>query len=118
MSSMNAWAMRCDVPSRGTRRLGEPVARQRRGDHMEGVAGPATVGLGVGQPGDDVEELDHRARPAVDEQQGQGIGVGRPGVHEMDRLAVDGGPVVLEAVQAGLLCPPVVGVAPVLDQLA
>ncbi len=57
---------------------------------MEGVGGPAAVGLGIGQPGDDVEELNDRARPAVGDEQRNGAGESGAGVDEVDRLAVDG----------------------------
>src|ERR1700687_1704709 len=46
------------IPAGPARRLGEPVARERGRDHVERVSGPASVGLRVGEPGDNVEELD------------------------------------------------------------
>ena len=47
--------------------------------------------------GIDVEELDDRARPAVGEEQREGVRVGRPGMDEVDGLPVDPGAEVVEA---------------------
>ena len=76
------------------------------------------MGAWVAQRFDHVEELDDRSGPAVREDQGQGIGLGRTGVYEMHVLAVDRRRVLIERVQAGLLRPPVVLIGPVVDQLA
>ena len=51
------------------RRERQPVARQRRRDHGEGIGRIAAEARRVGQPRDQLEELEHRARPAVREQQ-------------------------------------------------
>jgi hypothetical protein len=82
------------------------------------VSGPASVDLRVGESGDDVEELDDGARPAVGDEQGKGVRVSGSGVDEVDRLSLDPGAEVRKLVQPRLLRAPVEGVAPVLDQLA
>ena len=46
------------VPARRTRGFGEAVAGQRRRDHVERVRRVAPKGLRVGEPWDDIEELD------------------------------------------------------------
>ncbi len=64
------------VPAPRAGWFGEPVARERGRHHVEGVAGVAAVGLGIDQSRDDVEELDDRTGPAVDEEQRKRIRVG------------------------------------------
>ena len=51
---------------------------------MEGVSGIAAVGGGVGERTDDVLELGDGAGPAVGDQQGQGVLVGRADVEQVD----------------------------------
>ena len=53
----------------------------------------------------------------MDQEQREGVVVGRALVDEMDRLAVDARAEVRKLVEPGLLRSPVVVVAPVLDQL-
>ena len=72
----------------------------------------------VGQPRDDVEELDDRPGPPVDEQDREGVVTRRTGVDEVDRLPVDRRAEVVELVEQCLLGPPVVAVTPVIDELA
>ncbi len=106
------------VPARRARGFREPVARQRRCDHMEAVFRVPAEGFRVGEPWDDVEELDDGARPSVREEQWHGIGMSRPGMDEVDRLPVNPGLELAERVQPIFLDPPVVAVEPVVDQLA
>jgi hypothetical protein len=47
---------------------GQAVAGQGGRDHGEGIRRVATEAPRVGQPGDDVEELEDRARPAMHQQ--------------------------------------------------
>ena len=76
------------------------------------------MSLRVHEPRNHVEELDDRARPAVRDQQRDGVRVPRARVDEMDRLAVDARAEVLKLVEPRLVRSPVVLVAPVLHQLA
>ena len=77
------------VPTRLTGRPGEPEARQRRDNQVKGVCRVAPVRLRVAKRPDHVEELDHRAGPAVAEDQREGVRLGRADVQEVDVLAVD-----------------------------
>ena len=56
---------------------------------MEGVPGVAAVGDGIGQRREQVEELEHRARPAVGEDQRHRLGLRRAQVDEVDLEPVD-----------------------------
>ena len=80
-----------EVEARGGQRRREPVAGQARDDDVEGVGRIAAVGPRVGERSDESRELDRGARPAVREDEGQGIGLGGPDVEEVDGLAVDVG---------------------------
>ena len=80
---------------------------------MERVGRVAAVRPRVGQRADHVEELDERARPAVDEQQRGRVRLGRPDVQEVDRLAVDLGGELRVLVQPASCLAPVVAVDPV-----
>ena len=96
---------------------GEAEARQRRCDHGEGIARIAAVARRVGQARDEVEELEHRARPAVQEQQRHRV---RPGSRHMQIVQVD--PVqrhleLRQRVQPRFLRPPVEPVGPIGRQL-
>jgi hypothetical protein len=64
-----------------------------------------------------VEQLEHGARPAVDHEQRDRVRPRRSGVEEVDPLPVDLGDELGHGVQAGLGRPPVVPVAPVVEQL-
>ena len=107
------------VPAARARRLREAVTRQRGRDDVEGVGGVAAVSLRLGEPWDDVEELDDRARPAVGEEQREGVRVRaeRAWMKWIDWPSIRVRK-CSKLVEPRLLRPPVVGVAPVLDQLA
>jgi hypothetical protein len=77
------------VPTRLTGGPGEHEARQRRDNQVEGVCRVAPVRFLVAQRPDHVEELDHRAGPAVSEDQREGVRLRRADVQEVDVLAVD-----------------------------
>ena len=64
-----------DVPACRRRLAREAEAGQRRAHDVEGVGGVAAVRGGVGQRFDDLVELDDRTRPAVRDDQRQGVGV-------------------------------------------
>src|SRR4029077_13479692 len=60
------------APPRVRGRTGETVARYRRCDHVERVRRVATVGGWIRQRPDDLDELEDRPRPTVDEQERHG----------------------------------------------
>ncbi len=96
---------------------GEPETRQRRDHQMEGVGGVAAVATGIGQGPDHVEEVDHRAGPAVQQDQRCGVWFGRAHVQVVQILPVDGDQVLRVLVENGLLSTPVVVGAPVVGHL-
>ena len=100
-----------DAPARRGRLAGEAVAGQRRADHVKGVLGAPAVCGRVGQRPDHLVELDDRSRPAVRDDEREGVAVWGPLMDEMDVEAVDLGGELVEAVQRGFACPPVVFVA-------
>ena len=88
-------------------------------DDVEGVGGVAAVGGGVGERPGDLAHLEVGARPAVDEQQRERGGSDAGKVREVDAEPADFGAEAGQAfVQQALLGAPVVGRAPVVDQLA
>jgi hypothetical protein len=105
------------VPARAVRRGREPEAWDRRHHHVERVRGVAAVRPRVGERADELDELHDRARPAVGEEQGKRLGLGRAHVQEVQVLPVDRGDELGELVEARLVFSPVVGGAPVLGQV-
>ena len=96
-------------------REGKP--RERRRDDVECVLGVASMTLRVGKRTDDIEELDDGSRPAVGDDQRQGVRVAALLVNEVDVDPVDRRREVGKAVDPGLLPPPVELVQPVRAQL-
>src|SRR5215211_1437402 len=96
---------------------GEAEAGQRGDDQVEGVGGVGPVGPGVGEGGGQVQVFQEGVGPAVGQDQREGVGLGRAEVREVDGLAVDGGGELRDLVELGLPGPPVVVVAPVVDQV-
>ena len=80
---------------------------------MERLLGAPAVRGRVGQRADRVEQLDHRARPAVGHDQRQRVLVRRGDVDEVDLHAVDLGDELRQLVQPRLDAPEVVLVQPV-----
>ena len=76
--------MRSGPQPRGRRLAGEPIAGDRRDHDVERVLCAAAVGRRVGERADDVQQLDDRAGPAVDEDQRQRVLVRRADVDEVD----------------------------------
>jgi hypothetical protein len=72
----------------------------------------------TGKQGNDLVELLHRAWPAVEEQDRDGIVAGPPLVDEAQINAVEGHAVLLEGVQSRLLRTPVILVLPVGGELS
>jgi hypothetical protein len=102
-------------PGRG-RPAREAVAGHRRDDDVERVCRVAAVRGRVGQWPDHVQHLDHRARPAVHDDQRQRVLVRRLGVDEVDVEAVDLRLELRERVQPRLEPAEVVLVAPVVRE--
>jgi hypothetical protein len=63
---------------------------------------------GIRERADGLEQLEHRAGPAVRHDQRQGVGVPRADVDEMDVHAVDGRHELRQGIQLRLRLPPVV----------
>ena len=79
---------------------------------MERVGRVAAVRGRVGERADQVGELHDRARPAVQEQQRRGTGLGGADVQEVQLRAVYGGHELGIGVEGRLVCPPVVSGGP------
>ena len=71
---------------------------------------------GIGQRCDDLELLDRRARPAVGDDQRQGIGMFRPDMQEMDVEPVDLGDEIGQRVEPRFAPPPVIVGRPILSE--
>jgi hypothetical protein len=84
------------------------VTGQGGDHHIEGVGLAATVGGGVGEGPDELQLLDDRARPAVGDDQRQGVGMAGADVEEVDVEAVELGHELGQGVQPGFEVAPVV----------
>ena len=84
---------------------------------MESIRGAAAVRCGIGQWLDELELLDDGARPAVGDDDGQGILVLRTHVNEVDVETIDLGDEVRHGVEAGFDLAPVVVRRPVTREL-
>ena len=104
------------VPAEFGRLPGESVAGQRRQHQVKGVAGVAAMGGGVGQGADGLQQLDHRARPAVGHDQRQRPRMRRPHMEEVDLDPVDLGQELGQGVQPGLDPSQVIVAGPVAGQ--
>ena len=99
------------------RRERQAVARQRRRDNREGIRRIAAEARRVGQARDDVEELEHRTGPAMQQQQRQRR---RPLPGHMQKMQADvekPGLELRERVEARLLRPPIETPTPIIHQL-
>ena len=105
------------VPSGAGRLIGESVARQRRGNHVERVGGIAPERGRIRQRLNDFMELNDRSRPAVRNHQRHRIGMRRLSVNEMNPQAVDRGPELRKPIELLLARTPVVLLEPVFTQL-
>ncbi len=103
--------------ARLARLVREPVARQRHGHHVKRVGVAAAVAGGIHEQIADLHELEKRSRPAVDQDDRHRVGRARSPVHEVDVEAVNPGLELRQLVEAALLRPPVVAIAPVGGQL-
>jgi hypothetical protein len=75
------------------------------------------MGARVGQRADHLQELHHRAGPAVGEDQRQRVRLRGPNMQEVHAGTVDGGGELRVLVELGLVLAPVVAVAPVGGEL-
>ena len=82
--------------------VGEAEAGQRRHDDVKGVLGLAAVGRRVLERTDQLQELEDGARPAMGENDRQGITVLRAHMQKVDPEAVDPGAELRECVQITL----------------
>ena len=105
------------VPADLCRLGGEAVAGQGRHHEVERVPGGAAVRGRVGERADDPEQLDHRAWPAVRDDQRQRVRVPRLHVNEVDALPVNLGPELRQRVQPCLARAPVVAGRPEAGEL-
>ncbi len=83
---------------------------------MKRLRGIEAVGAGIAQRSDDVEKLDHRTGPAVQQDQWPRVRLGRFDVQEVHRLTVDLGAELRVGIQLGLLGAPVEVVGPVVGK--
>ena len=96
----------------------EAVARQGRRHHGEGIARVAAEARRIGEARDDLEKLEHRTGPAVQQQQRHRVGADAGHVQIMQVDAVERDAELRKGVQRGFLGPPVEFVAPVFRELA
>ncbi len=95
----------------------EHVAGKRRCDHGERIGGVLAERLGVGEHRYQLVELVDRAGPSVNEEQGQRIGPLPLLVDEVEVDVTDGDGEVVEPIETGLFCPPVVLGPPIGNQV-
>ena len=105
------------VPADLGRLAREAVPGQRRQHEIERVLGVAVVCGWVGERADDLEQLDHRAGPAVRHEQRQRILVTRLDVDEVDLDPVDLGRELWQGIELRLGPAPVVVGLPVTREL-
>ena len=96
----------------------EPVSRQGGRHHREGIARIATESCRIGQTRDDIEKLENRARPAVQQEQRHRVGADASHMQVMEIDAVEPDAELRERIQRGFLGPPVECVTPVFGELA
>ena len=98
------------------RRVREREPRERRDHDVERVRGVASVRAGIGEWPDERAVVVERPRPPVREHDRQRVGPGAAHVHEVHGGAIDVGTEVGQVVEALLLGPPVVTIAPTVDE--
>src|SRR5262249_34846 len=105
------------IPADLRRLVGEAIAGQRRQHEVERILNTAAMRGRVGERTDNFEQLDHRTRPAVRDDQGQRLLVLRLHVDEVDPETVDLGLELRQRVQPRRDPPEVVLAPPVTRQL-
>jgi hypothetical protein len=103
--------------ARLTRRERQAIAGQRGRHDRERIGRITAEARRIGQARDQLEEFEHRARPAVRQQEWHGIGSFARDVQEVHVDAVQRRLVLGEGVEPRLLCAPVEVPLPVVDQL-
>src|SRR5712692_4330333 len=98
------------------RTVGEPVARQRGHDNVEGVLRPSAVRRGVGQERNKLYHLDEAARPTMCDDQGERCRSLAAHMHKVHPEPIECDSVVGELVECRLLSPPVVAIPPVASE--
>src|SRR6266581_2986268 len=101
------------VPTGAGWLAGEAVARYGRDDDVESVLGPASVRGRVRERPDDLDELEHGARPTVRDDHWKRILVPRADVDEVNVQAIDGRHELRQCIQLRFRLPPVVVRPPV-----
>ena len=94
------------------------ISRQGRHDHMECIGRGAAVSRGIDQCGNRGQHLPNRPGITVGHHERDRIGASRLLMDEVDLLSVDGGRVLVEAVEGGFVRAPIVLVLPIGDELA
>ena len=105
-----------NAPAAGGGLVGEAVAGERRGDHVEGVFGLSAVRRRIGQRAQNLEEFHHRSRPPVGHDDRQGVRVLRFHVQEVNPQPVDLRAELRDGVQPLLQAAHVVGGSPVIGE--
>ncbi len=96
---------------------GQPVSGKRGRHHREGILRPAAEAGRIGQARDQVEELEHRAGPAVTEEKRTGIRPATRHVQAVDVDLADALDGLRKGVERSFLGAPVEPVAPVGDEV-
>jgi hypothetical protein len=104
------------VPAGARGLLREAVARDRRQHEVEGVFSAAAVRSGIGEQAHGVQQLEHRAGPAVRHHERHRVRVMRPHVDEVDVQAVDVCHELRQRIEPRLGLAPIVAGAPVLHE--
>ena len=94
----------------------EAVTGERRNHQMKSVARIAAMRRRIDERPDALQELDHRSRPAVRENQRQRIARAGPDMQEMNLHAVDARAVLAEAIERRFATTPVVPRTPIVHE--
>src|SRR5580658_5483544 len=105
------------IDSGSGKRRRKAEARKGRNNHIERVGGIAAERCRVGQRTNHLVQIPEGPRPSVRENQRDRLRTLAWLVDEMNGNAVDGGAVMREAIDFGLVLAPVIVVAPVSDYL-
>jgi hypothetical protein len=105
-----------EAPARFGRLRREAKPGQRWDDDVEGVLRLAAIPRRIGERTDELDLLEHRARPAMRDDQRHRAGVTRAHVDEMNVDAVDGRRELRKCVQLRLALSPVVPGRPIPDE--
>ena len=101
------------TPASARRFSGKSVTRHRRDDDVECIVGLPAVRDWICQPSDELDLLDHRARPAVVDDHRKRILLTRPDVDEMNVEPIDLGDELRQSTEPRLHLAPVIFCPPV-----